>query len=280
MYQYINENESFKDLKSNLAKVNYNRIISCIESAIRPDIKYSPYYTLKTKKMNKEKFAKCLDELCEKVFVDSNDKMTIKDLIKNKMEIDLDGYPYGFTGFDINKEKFIRIEGGKYQISPIVAIHELTHALCFVKKSTIPNEFQEIMSMFNEMKAIGKNEAKLQDEWLFNRIVSRLNFRIYIEDLSDEALQSHPIDNKIYFDNYFRMLNFVYAFRLYEIYTVYPETIDKDITQVLNNEISIRDLLNKYNISLENEDTIVCFENKIGEYENIIMNHFNCFQKK
>lgn len=279
MYKYISSNREFSDLQSDLAKTNYNRLISSLESAIRPNVSYSVYYVLGTKFINKSKFEKYLKYLCDRVFSDEKNNLIVEDLIKNRIDFELDGYPYGFTSYDINKEKMIIIKGGKYKVSPVIAVHELTHAIMFLQKNSIPKEYEEFLSMFNELRAIDEMGADIQDEWLFNRIVQRLSYRIHIEDLSDEALQTHQISNDIYFEKYFRILSFVCALRLHEIYLVDPEQVNADVLRVLNNQISLFELLNKYKISLENEDTILCFENKIVEYENIVTKYFNDFQK-
>lgn len=277
MYKYISSNREFSDLQSDLAKINYKRIICSLESAIRPNVSHSVYYVLGTKSINKSKFEEYLKYLCDRVFLDERNNLLAKDLIKNRIDFKLSGYPYSFTSYDINREKMIIIEGGKYKISPIMAVHELTHAIMFLQKNSISKEYEEFLSMFNELRAIDEMDEDIQDEWLFNRIVQRLSYRIHIEDLSDEALQTHQINNDIYFENYFRILSFTYALRLYEIYLIEPEQVNADVLRVLNNQISLFELLNKYKISLENEDTILCFENKIVEYENIVTKYFNDF---
>lgn len=274
MYKYLESNESFKDLKSDSAKINYNIVMRCLESASCPNIAYSPYYPLTTKVLNKDGFERNLNYLCDRIFLDKNNNMLSKELVRERINFDLQGYPYGFTRYDISKGKFIDIEGGKYLVSSIIAIHELTHAILFLHKATIPKQYEELLSIFNEIRACSEMSQEIQDEWLFNKIAQRLSRRVHIEDLSDEALQNHQISNDNYFEDYFRMLNFVYALRLYELYTLSPEQVYQDVNNILINKNNILDLLRKYNISLENVDTISAFERKIAEFENIINRYF------
>lgn len=281
MYKYISSKREFSDIESDLAKINYKRIICSLESAIWPNVSItSPYYVLSTKAINKNEFGKYLKYLCERIFLGESSNLIVKNLVENRIDFRLDGDPYGFTSYDINKEKMIIIEGGKYKVSPIIAVHELTHAVMLLQKNSIPKEHEELLSMFNELRAVDEMEEDIQDEWVFNIMAQRQFFRIYIEDLSDEALQRHQEYNDNYFEDYFRTIALVYALRLHDIYILDKEQVSADVSCVLNNQISIADLLNKYKISLENEDTIRCFENKIVEYENIIKKYFNDFQKK
>lgn len=274
MYKYLESNESFKDLSSDSAKSNYNAILQCLESASCPDISYSPYYALTTQVLNKDDFERYLNYLCDIIFLDENNNMLSKELVIKRSNFQLEGYPRGFTSYDISKEKFIDIEGGKFLVSPVITIHELTHAILFLHKVAIPKQYEELLSIFNELRACSAMAQELQDEWLFNKIAYRLSYRVHIEDLSDEALQNHRISNENYFDDYFRMLNFVYALRLYELYTLFQEQVSQDVDNILNNQNSILDLLKKYNISLENIDTISAFERKIVEFENIVNGYF------
>lgn len=274
MYKFLESNESFKDLSSDSAKRNYNVIMQCLESVSCPNISYSPYYTLTIKVLNRDDLGRYLNYLCDTIFLDENNNLLSKELVIKRSNFKLDGYPYGFTSYDISKEKFIDIEGGKYLISPVIAIHELTHAILFLRKVSIPKRHEELLSMFNELRACNVMDQEVQDEWLFNKIAHRLSYRVHVEDLSDEALQNHRISNENYFDGYFRMLNFVYALRLYELYTLFPEQVSQDVDNILNNKNSILDLLKKYNISLENVDTISAFERKIAEFEKIVNRYF------
>lgn len=275
MYKYLESNESFKDLSSDSAKNNFNLIMQCLENASCPDISYAPYYTLAaTKTLNRDDFGRCLNYLCDTIFLDENNKLLSKELFIKRSNFKLDGYPYGFTSYDINKEKFIDIEGGKYQITPAIAIHELTHAILFLHKVPIPKRYEELLSIFNELRVRSLMGQEVQDEWLFNKIVYRLSYRIHIEDLSDKALQNHKISNEHYFESYFRMVNFVYALRLCELYSSFPEQVSQEVENILNNKNSIFDLLKKYNISLENEDTILAFKRTMTEFENVVNRYF------
>lgn len=162
----------------------------------------------------------------------------------------------------------------------MIVIHELTHAIMFLQGTNIPKEYEELLSMFNEMRAVNEMDQVVQDEWLFNRVAHRLSYRVDLDRLSDESLQSQKWNDEFFFPNYFRTINFVYVFRLHEVYTMVPEQVSMDVSNVLNNKMKIPDLLNKYDISLENEDTILCFENKIAEYEKVVNKYFNNVQRK
>lgn len=274
MYKYIEEKEKFRDLHSDLAKDNYKRIMSILDSVTIPNIRNLPYISLTSKTLNKIKFDGFVHGLCGKVFFDENNRLALE-LANNRMELDFKGYPYGFTSNDLNKEHLIIIEGCKYYISPIIAIHELTHAISFITSSRVPKQYEEVLSIFNEMKAKTEMDGVIQDEWLFNKIIERLKYRIYIKDLQDEAIKNLKLDEDLYFQGYFRVLNFVYALRLYELYTMFPEEIDTCVDSILRNEGSIIELLEKYQINLENEDTILAFEKIIAEYEQVVCKHFN-----
>ena len=66
------------------------------------------------------------------------------------------------------------------------------------------------------------------------------------------------------------MLGFIYAIRLFDLYHINQEEILNDFNLVLSGEKSINDLLKKYQISLENEQTITSFINMCKLYQNII----------
>lgn len=274
MYKYIEQADQFSDLKTINAKNNYMRIMNCLDNITIPNIPNRPYISLSKNTLNKENFNNHLEYLCSKVFLDENTRLLTKDLINNRMELDFNGYPFGYTSNDINENNIISIEGCKYSISPIVTIHELTHAIGFINKASIPKQYEEILSIFNEIRACQEIDETIQDEWILNKMIQRLKYRIYLTDLSDEKL-NNVSDKELYFQCYFRMLNLVYALRLYELYCMYPEEISEDINQVLKSEISVIELLKKYHISLENEDTILAFEKTIGEYEQAVNRRFN-----
>ena len=274
MYKYIDHNEQFSDLKTINAKNNYMRIMNCLDNITIPNIPNRPYIFLSKNTLNKENFNNHLEYLCSKVFLDENTRLLTKDLINNRMELDFNGYPFGYTSNDINENNIISIEGCKYSISPMVTIHELTHAIGFINRASIPKQYEEILSIFNEIRACQDIDETIQDEWILNKMIQRLKYRIYLIDLSDEKLNNIS-DKELYFQCYFRMLNLVYALRLYELYSMYPEELSEDINQVLKSEISVIELLKKYNISLENEDTVLAYEKMIEIYEQVVRKHFS-----
>lgn len=275
MYKYIEQNEKFSDLKSDNAKNNYMRIMNCLDNITIPNIRNMPYIPLSTKTLNRQKFDGYLQYLCGKVFFDENTNRLSRELANNRMALDFGGYPFGYTSNDISSENIIMIEGCKYFISPLISIHELTHAISFINHAQIPEQYGEILSIFNEIRASREMDETTQDEWLFNKMIQRLKYRIYLKDLSDEMINSIDIDEDLYFQGYFRILNFVYALRLYELYSIYQEEISACVDRVLKNEINILELLKKYQISLESEDTIAVFEKIIDEYEQVVRKHFN-----
>ncbi len=275
MYKYIEKDERFRDLQSDNSKSNYMRIMHALDNVTIPNIKNQPYITLTIKKLNQRDFDNNVHYLCEKVFLDENTYKLSMELANARLKPDFNGYPFGYTSNDISLEQIIRMEGCKYSISPIISIHEITHAISFINQVQIPKQYEEILSIFNEMRASHEMDNDIQDEWLFNKIIQRLKYRIYIKDLSDEAIKNFEPNEDLYFQGFFRVLNLVYAVRLYELYSMFPDEISECVDSILKNEINVSELLEKYQISLENEDTIVAFEKIINEYEQVVNKHFN-----
>ena len=70
------------------------------------------------------------------------------------------------------------------------------------------------------------------------------------------------------------IIGFIYAIRLLNIYQKNEKELLTNINEVLNGNINIENLLNKYNISLTDENTCSDFINMCDNYKNIIENRY------
>lgn len=152
-------------------------------------------------------------------------------------------------------------------ISPMIGIHESIHAIQNIKNSTT-EQYNEFLTYFCELLIASKlgndivsitNKTILNDKiCAANDFISDLNFRIEDDEEKYYLAQMDLVNSYIY------LLGYFYALELFDIYKSDPKNVLKKVRRCLNNKISLKDLINYYNLNLS-ETSCEIIKQKIKE---------------
>lgn len=278
MYKIIEEDPLFDDIKSDESKNNLNKLVDYLCSMPVPEETVNELLLNGNYEEEHNYFAKG--------FYNEQNLKIVNEIIKNRtrfMDIDstdinkLDGYSYIY---ELERDNILELGTMKYYNSVAIMEHELIHLLMALNNNNPKPQHTEILSLFGELLTLYKLSEKNNDPLIFEnglvkRCISRMTYRVYASHFSDEYLKEHS--EWLYMahrNGYPYIIGFIYAIRLLNIYQKNEKELLTNINEVLNGNINIENLLNKYNISLTDENTCSDFINMCDNYKNIIENRY------
>lgn len=197
----------------------------------------------------------------------SNYLINEKTILLNSL---INGNVEGFTSYHKQEKKIksIIIYGQNYIISTPVLFHELAHGILLYNSVTLEKCYCELLSIFLELLISFHLNKKYNNLLIMEEetLISRLNcIREYIK-VNDKDNKLIEFDEEIY--PY--ILGTIYSYRILEIYINNQEDIIREINLILSGKKDIRYLLNKYNISLSDEETLSSFIKKENDYKKLL----------
>lgn len=196
-----------------------------------------------------------------------------KDIIKYRSTIKDSEVIDGFAKiYELNNEKILLMEIDGSFVSIAATVHELTHLLQAINENNPSKKYNEILSIFSEFVVLDYLSSKFNnydifDNHLINRLVNRMSYRVYSEQLfSDDPKWLKDI----YFSAYTYFLGTIYAIRLFDLYKKGDFTILSTFNSVLAGEINVDQMLEKYDINMSNQDTVTSFINCCDYYRKIV----------
>lgn len=270
----IMQNEIIEDIGTPQSRENYDKMVDYLVSM--PVNNYKDYISrLSVEKNIKHEsghFIFLLGESMQHLFLGENLKKA-KDIIKYRSTIKDSEVIDGFAKiYELNNKKILLMEIDGSFVSVAATVHELTHLLQGINENNPSKKYNEILSIFSEFVVLDYLSSKFNnydifDNHLINRLVNRMSYRVYSEQLfSDDPKWLKDI----YFSAYTYFLGTIYAIRLFDLYKKGDFTILSTFNSVLAGEINVDQMLEKYDINMSNQDTVTSFINCCDYYRKIV----------
>lgn len=274
----ITKKEIIEDISNLQARENYDKMVDYLVSL--PVYNYQDYVSFtsleKNIKCKKGLFPLLLDDSMNYIFFDENLKKA-KHIINNKISFEDSKIINGFAKiYDLNSEVLLSMKIDNSFVSIAAIIHELTHLIQAINKNNPTKRYNEILSIFSEFVILDYLSSKFDnpdifDNHLINRIINRMSYRVYSNQLLHN--ESKLLEN-IYLSCYTYFIGMIYAIRLFTLYKNGDLTILSNFNNVLNGNITIDKLLEKYCINMSNQDTINSFTSWCDYYQEIVTDRY------
>lgn len=281
MSEINNETFSLVDIEDKKSRENFDLLVNYLCS--KPIYNYDISKVDRNKpepeiKLKRDNFYDLLNDIA-KILYNKENFNTVIYIINERSDIKPADYYYGFAKiYDLDEPILLNIGGMDTYASVSVTIHELTHIIAALNNNNPSKQYNEFLSIFSELLAIDyfsqiKENEDIFTNHLFNKLINRMSKRIYSNNL---YLEDNSLSwlLKMYQSNYTYFIGLIYALRLFELYKNDKETILCDFNNILLSKYTVKELLDKYNINLNNEDTINCFKNNCDFYEQKILEKY------
>lgn len=163
---------------------------------------------------------------------------------------------------------------------PIALSHELTHAI--VGNTITPGfnyNYNELCSKFADLFAAQQMDKKinnghfqkikiLQLNALKTACIEFINTQMFIKDFQKPNSEINPITLAFkysYYNSYQYIIGTVFSHHLFDIYQEIENEVLQEFQKAVAHEITISELLAKYNISLRNFETVNSFQKSLTQ---------------
>lgn len=158
-------------------------------------------------------------------------------------------------------------------LGTIVGAHETTHVILHFSDIRDKACYKEIMSIlvdkiFAYIISQGYPKYNIENTWLKCRLQNLKEYPCNIALLNATSEQSIIEIRKIFArHSYIYWLGDIYATSLFEIYKQNKHEIISAIREYFDEEVTLEDILNHYNISMANERTIDNYKKYVKQYK-------------
>lgn len=292
MYKTIENDPFFEDIKSQEARDNFDNLVDYLCSSLIPN---KNIRSIDSRIIVEDEIL--IDGNYEaehlsfaNVFYSPQNLKLVNEVLKNRTTYtnvnscnpySIDGYSYIY---ELDREKIMELGTMRFYNSIAVMEHELIHIIMALNNNNPQPQHNEILSIFGELLSLNmfsqnNNNPNIYENALVNRCISRISYRVFASEFSDEYIKEHSIFmNNALRNSYLYMLGFIYANRLLNIYRYNREIVLSKINDILSGKSSVKDLLNYYSISLTDKDTCRDFINLCNQYRNIVESRYSSSQ--
>ncbi len=271
MYTKIENYPFFDDIKSEVAKNNMTSLVNYLCSM--------PVYKEQEEEIMLDGIYEAKHDFLSKILYNPQNRILANDILKNKTDMSTIEEVYGYSYiYETNRDKLIILGNMDTYRSVAVLEHELTHTLMALNNNNPREEHNEVLSLFIELLSLyllsdEENNPDIYENAFINRYINRMSYRVYPSDFSDEYISKHTEWLlKAHKDGYPYMIGIIYAARLLDIYMYNEEEVLYKVNEVLSGKKTLEDLLDEYNINLEDEPTLNSFYNSCDIYKYFVLN--------
>ena len=288
MYRKIENDSFFDDIKSQEAKDNFDYLVDYLCSSLVPDKRCAGFFN---RIIVEDEIL--LDDyetehlLFAKDFYSPQNLELVNEVLKNRTSFkNIDSCdPYLIDGFsyiyELDRGKIMELGTMKFYNSVAIMEHELIHILMALNNNSPQPQHTEILSFFGELLALTNfskkhGDPRIYENALVNRCISRMSFRVFASEFSDEYMKKNSdFINQSHRNSYPYMLGFIYAIRLLNIYRDNPEEVLSNVNDVLAGKKNVKELIAYYGISLTDKKTCRDFLKFCDEYRKIVESRYS-----
>lgn len=271
MDKFIKTNPKLIDIQSKTARDNLTLLVEYLCSSVVPDKLPSSI------RLSDQTMQECHSYVSKFLYTDEN-AILADDVLQKRTDIaDYDCIDGFASTYDLTRENLIDVSSKKYFESVAVLEHEMIHILQALNNNNPEKQYNEVLSMFGEFVSLELlsekyNNSNIYMNNLINRCIKRMSYRVYGRSFEDEAIDDcTDYMKKIYLSVYEHMLGFIYAIRLFDLYHQDTVSIIADFNLILAGKMRVKDILSKYRISLEDEDTLSSFIKLVDVYRESVV---------
>lgn len=274
MDKFIKSNPKLIDIQSKTARDNLTLLVEYLCSSVVPDKLPSSI------RLSDQTMQECHSYVSKFLYTDEN-AILADDVLQKRTDIaDYDCIDGFASTYDLTRENLIDVSSKKYFESVAVLEHEMIHILQALNNNNPEKQYNEVLSMFGEFVSLELlsekyNNSNIYMNNLINRCIKRMSYRVYGRSFEDEAIDDcTDYMKKIYLSVYEHMLGFIYAIRLFDLYHQDTVSIIADFNLILAGKMRVKDILSKYRISLEDEDTLSSFIKLVDVYRESVVKKY------
>lgn len=274
MDKFIKSNPKLIDIQSKTARDNLTLLVEYLCSSVVPDKLPSSI------RLSDQTMQECHSYVSKFLYTDEN-AILADDVLQKRTDIaDYDCIDGFASTYDLTRENLIDVSSKKYFESVAVLEHEMIHILQALNNNNPEKQYNEVLSMFGEFVSLELlsekyNNSNIYMNNLINRCIKRMSYRVYGRSFEDEAIDDcTDYMKKIYLSVYEHMLGFIYAIRLFDLYHQDTVSIIADFNLILAGKMRVKDILSKYRISLEDEDTLSSFIKLVDVYRESVVKRY------
>ena len=292
MYSIIENDPFFEDIKSQEAKDNFDYLVDYLCSSLVPDgnIKSIFSRTIVEDEILIDGDYETVHLSFANDFYSPQNLESVNEVLKNRTaysNIDscdpylIDGYSYIY---ELDRDKIMELGTMRFYNSIATMEHELIHVLMALNNNNPQPQHAEILSMFGELLSLitfsqKNNNPNIYKNVLVNRCVSRMSYRVFASEFSDEYIKEHSnFMNSALRNSYPYMLGFIYANRLLNIYRDNKDDVLYKINNILSGKGTVIELLSDYGISLTDKNTCRDFISLCNQYRDIVEREYTSSQ--
>lgn len=268
MDAFIKHNHNLSDILSIRARENFDAMVDYLCSSYAPD-KKPPLIKLKG-----ETLTTCHDHVSRLLYTVEN-CIASNIVLENRSKIGNDDIITGFSRiYDLNHETILELSSRRYFESVGSLEYEMIRILQALSGNNPESQYTEVLSTFWSlltMKILSEH-FQTPDIYIYeviNRCVQRISSRVYSSNFSDEEVNKTQLKD-LSISSYIYMLGFIYAVRLLELCQENQAQVLADFNAVLNGKKSIQEMLQGYNISLEDSSTVESFMKMVDLYREFV----------